>query len=116
MLFLAWWPYQNAESRIICDEVAGMLRARAIAEEEYSRALQRIANQSSVLNTLGCDVESTFKESILAFRADLINKSVQHTQFAVALTAEVCDPLQQIRSQLTTQVSLTTSNIPVSLE
>jgi len=127
-----------------------MLRARAVAEEEYSKSLQRIANQSLLVATPPSPLSEdqgtaettiTFHESLQAIRADLLNKSVQvsgfvaielhcpsppplicgpyffasillggfafkqqHSQFSKSLMAEVCDPLNEIRSHLVAQV------------
>jgi hypothetical protein len=82
-----------------------MVRNRASAEEDYARSLQRVAGQAEVIASVGDEeVKSTFKDSLEALRADMLNKAVQHTNLGENLRTEVCEPIQQVKDQLVTQV------------
>lgn len=63
----------------ICEELAVMTKMRAAAEEDYAKALQKIAARSEGLVAEQEEeaAKATLAESFESLRADLLNKAVQ---------------------------------------
>lgn len=113
---------KNIHTLKVLEELATMVKNRASVEEAYSQHLTRVvANHTHGLRRLGETlarkagagggsseeeaaslnaIDSTFRECVETFKADMLNKAVQRKQLAASILADVFAPVEEVYNQL----------------
>jgi len=115
---------KNVHTLKVLEELATMVKNRASVEETYSQQLTRVvANHTHGLRRLGETlarkaggggsseeeaakeaslnaIDSTFRECVETFKADMLNKAVQRKQLAASIIVDVFSPIEEVYNQL----------------
>lgn len=115
---------KNVHTLKVLEELATLVKNRASVEEAYSQQLTRVvANHTHGLRRLGETlarkaggggsieeeaakeaslnaIDSTFRECVEAFKADMLNKAVQRKQLATSILTDAFAPIEEVYNQL----------------